>query len=136
RARAEARLSEGDVRGAAGVLDEAIVLATAIGGESMSANATAMLPLATALSGRTRRANALAEELGETCVPTGCHGAEAARSLTLAIGAYHADRLAAAQQALIDARAHLRPGSCADTIYPAVRARISKSLGDHDGADR
>jgi LuxR family transcriptional regulator, maltose regulon positive regulatory protein len=136
RARAEARLGEGDVRGAAAVLDEAIVLATAIGDESMSANATAMLALVTALSGRIRRANALAEELGEACVPTGCHGAEAARSLTLAIGAYHADRLATAQQALIDTRVHLRPGACADTIYPAVRARISKSLGDHDGADR
>jgi LuxR family maltose regulon positive regulatory protein len=136
RARAEARLSDGDIQGAAEVLDDATSFATAMGDDSMNANATALLALVTALSGHIRRASALAEELGDACVPTGCHGAEAARSLTLAICAYHADRLAAAQQALVDARTHLRAGACSDTIYPAVRARISKSLGDHDGADR
>jgi LuxR family maltose regulon positive regulatory protein len=136
RARAEAKLMAGDLPGAGEQLDSAIMFATAIADEQMTAAATASLALVTALSGRLRRAIALTDELGETWAISRSPSVQGTRALTFAICAYHADRLPAAQEALVEARTLLHGGAAADTVLPVVRARLATSLGDSDTAHR
>jgi LuxR family maltose regulon positive regulatory protein len=135
RIRAETRIIEGDLTTAATLLHESGGLGVALGDDAMTVNATALAALVSALGGRVRRATALTDELGDTCVPVRSPAAEGVRALTLAICAYHDDRLGRAQEALLDARALVPAGFLADTVLPAVRARIAKSLGDDANAE-
>ena len=103
----------------------------------MTTNATALLALVGALGGRVRHATAIADELGDTFVPFRSPAAEGARALTLAICAYHDDRLGAAQEALVDTRARSFLRACSRTpCSPCSTPRLAKSLGDEENAER
>jgi LuxR family maltose regulon positive regulatory protein len=129
-----ARLAAGDVQRAAGLFQESI--AVSIGGDSSDASATAALALTAALAGSVHLASAINDELDEGWTPARSGDVTAVRALTSAICAYHEDRLPAAQQAIADARAHLRSYAPATAVLHAVRARIAASVGDDEGAER
>jgi LuxR family maltose regulon positive regulatory protein len=135
RALAEARLIEGDLAGAFGLLEQVYDDGSVKGRESQVAEATAALAVVAALSGRIRRATAFIEELGEPWCSRAafCRGV---RALALAICEYHADNIPAAQAAAAEARAALRPGVHRDVILASVRARLATTVGDRASAHR
>lgn len=136
RALAEASLAEGDTQRAAEFLQEAITIGTATGADMTNARATSLLALVAALAGRIRLAAALNDELCESWELSQADAVHAVRALTTAVCAYHSDHLPAAQEAITDARTHMRDDASAETILYAVRARLAASLGDTDSAHR